>query len=434
MSPFLATAVSFLNKQVRSPALHKGLLSLTDQSLVSAVNFLTGVLLARFLLPSEYGVFVIIFAIYSFVNNIHVSLIAAPMSTLGPPLNDHDYKIYFSTLLFVQLLFGAGVMVVMLFIAAIISLYSSEALIVNTFFSMSFAVFAFQGKSYFRWSLLAKMRPFSALLTDSTGYGLQIVAVIFLYSRGILSGEKVFLVITITSLLASIIGFYQNRHFLTIRSLTFAAVMRRNFNHGKWLLYSFLSFWLSSEAYIFIIAVFLSSSAVGAFDACRKILLALNIVRLGLGNFIVPLTAKKISISAYEQVNSIMKSIWIWGGFCLALFCGTIALYPGFFLRLFYAQRYENCSSLLMILSAAIFLEFFGWPAGWGLRAMNRPDLYFQAIFIVALLTPLVAIPLVKYRALSGACYGMIVYGTSTALLYNLLYRKEISQMTHQGV
>jgi O-antigen/teichoic acid export membrane protein len=54
--------------------------ALTDQGVVSLGTFLTSVLLARTLVPAEYGVFTLIFGAVIFLNGIQGSLIGFPLS------------------------------------------------------------------------------------------------------------------------------------------------------------------------------------------------------------------------------------------------------------------------------------------------------------------------------------------------------------------
>src|ERR1017187_6438615 len=69
--------------------------ALTDQAVVSATNFLTGVMLARFMGLREFGVFTLAWMSVAFANSIQNSLIVAPMMSVGPKQEEGDRPFYF---------------------------------------------------------------------------------------------------------------------------------------------------------------------------------------------------------------------------------------------------------------------------------------------------------------------------------------------------
>src|ERR1019366_7322821 len=79
--------------------------ALTDQAVVSATNFLTGVMLARFMGLSEFGVFTLAWMSVAFANSIQNSLIIAPMMSVGPKQEEGDRPFYFGAVVFQELLF-----------------------------------------------------------------------------------------------------------------------------------------------------------------------------------------------------------------------------------------------------------------------------------------------------------------------------------------
>src|SRR6266542_4967051 len=72
----------------------KGGLSIVDQGLYSGANFVLSILLARWLIPANYGIYSIAFAVYQFVFQAHNSLILEPMSVLGPAKMPHRLADY----------------------------------------------------------------------------------------------------------------------------------------------------------------------------------------------------------------------------------------------------------------------------------------------------------------------------------------------------
>jgi len=77
-------------------------LVLADQAMVSGVNFLVGILLARLLGVAEYGRFVLAFSAVLFLNSIQMSLILSPMMVLDEKKDQDEQPAYFGAVLLQQ--------------------------------------------------------------------------------------------------------------------------------------------------------------------------------------------------------------------------------------------------------------------------------------------------------------------------------------------
>ena len=411
----------------------KGYISLVDQALISGVNFLTAVILARYMSPSDYGVYVLAFGVYLFVNNVHYALITTPMTVLGAPLEGDQLRSYLSSLGLIQIAFGGIATAALLILVAVLHHLSFGPVVLSTFLGTALAVFAFQGQAFFRRILFTRIRPEGALLNDFVSYGLQLIGIIALCKWSILSGRNAFFVIGITSAIAVIVGLWQCRKYLSLHFSSLGSVLHHNFNYGKWMLLGFLSQWVSSQVYIFIVAAFLSTAAVGIFDACLKILLVTNILLIGMDNFIVPVAAKKLETEGVAKMKEIISSVYIVGGVVMAIYCGIAAIFPETLLDLFYVRQYSGYGDIVMLFALLYFIAFFNRPPAMGLKALKKPEKIFHGNLIAATITLLSAIPLVKYYGIYGACIGMILTQITWLIAFNYFYSSEVKRRVRVG-
>src|SRR3989339_512327 len=72
--------------------------ALADQAMVSGVNFLTGILLARYLGLEEYGRFTLAWMAVLLCNSFQQAGIIAPMMSIGPKQKKEDGPSYYGTL------------------------------------------------------------------------------------------------------------------------------------------------------------------------------------------------------------------------------------------------------------------------------------------------------------------------------------------------
>src|SRR5579864_7820127 len=70
-------------RSLRFAARIQGVWSLADQGSVSLGAFLSSLLLARTLVPSEYGVYVLIINLALFMNNVASAVVTYPLSIRG---------------------------------------------------------------------------------------------------------------------------------------------------------------------------------------------------------------------------------------------------------------------------------------------------------------------------------------------------------------
>ena len=86
-------------------ALHQGILSLADQAVASATNFLTGVIIARTCSKEELGLYMLGFSLILLMTDFQTSLITTPYMVYAPRLKGRAHALYTGSTLIHQLAF-----------------------------------------------------------------------------------------------------------------------------------------------------------------------------------------------------------------------------------------------------------------------------------------------------------------------------------------
>ena len=94
----------------------KGALSVIDQALISGSNFVVSIMLARWLVPEQYGAYALAFECFLLVYVVYTALILEPMCVFGPSVYRDQPQEYMSVLLRLHL--GAAVSIVLIFIGS----------------------------------------------------------------------------------------------------------------------------------------------------------------------------------------------------------------------------------------------------------------------------------------------------------------------------
>ena len=80
--------------------------ALADQTMVSGVNFLTGILLSRYLGLEEFGRFTLAWMAVLFVNSLQHAAIISPMMSIGPKQPEAEAPAYYGAIVVQQIVFS----------------------------------------------------------------------------------------------------------------------------------------------------------------------------------------------------------------------------------------------------------------------------------------------------------------------------------------
>jgi O-antigen/teichoic acid export membrane protein len=167
-------AESTLIERIRSGFLRQFLgretWALSDQAVVSATNFLTNVMLMRFMGLREWGVFILAWMSVQFVNSLQTALIVAPMMSVGPKQEEKDRPGYFGAVVFQEF-----VLVFFCFILVFAALKVSggffpHAELRQLALPLAVSAFAYQMQDFGRRYFFATRQGRRALADDALSY------------------------------------------------------------------------------------------------------------------------------------------------------------------------------------------------------------------------------------------------------------------------
>ena len=162
-----------------------------DQALVSGVNFLTIVLLARALAPADFGWFVLVFTALQTVGTLQAALVTRPHNVLAATRHGRAYADYSTTTAVAQVALTAAFAMVAAATAGLLyAAGSAQAVLVLASIP---ALVAWQLQELGRRMLYTESRLQAALANDLVSYGGQALALLVLVRAGLLTGETALL-------------------------------------------------------------------------------------------------------------------------------------------------------------------------------------------------------------------------------------------------
>jgi O-antigen/teichoic acid export membrane protein len=413
--------------RIKAGLIQKGGISFVDQGLVSFTNFFTSLILARYLIPADYGIFVILYAIFILLNQIQVSVISGPMLTLGAPLSDRESQIYYSSLSIILLLFFLILGFLILPVSKYIFFTIFNLSIEKQFTVMVLAAICFMAQEFLRKIYFATLRLDSVLQNDLICYGLRIIGIIILIKADYLTVANVFAVIGVTYFIGAVWGLYQHRFLLFSKKVDLKGNFLRNWCFGKWLLGGSIADHSSSQIYIYMTGILLSASMAGVLGAARNILGLANIILLGLDNWLNPTAAIQFAKNGKGALNRLLVRVSIWGGAVIGAYCLVASLFSQVLLDLLYRDIYSGYEMIVTLFALQTLVVFSVRLPTYGIRAVRKP----QYLFIGKLISALFALPasilLIKQFGLYGACSGMILGQLILFAALTLFYLKTIN-------
>ncbi len=400
-------------------------LVLLDQAMVSGVNFLTGILIARFLGIEEFGVFTLVWMAVLFVNSIQMAMISSPMMTVGPKQSEDEKGSYYGAVVLQQIIFST-LTALLLWVGVIFSdRINPEWGVSHLALPLALALFFFQNQDFLRRLLFTENRALAALASDVVSYLGQIILLLVLFIGYQLNTDGVLWVIALTSALAVIIGWYQLDTMVFSRS-QLLPVFKRHWVLSRWMTASAVMQWTSGNYFILVAGSLLGPVAVGALKAAQSIIGISNILFQGLENVVPAKASRDFKRGGIRVLTRYLIQVSAWGGGATFIVAVSVSIYPDALLGIIFGEQYYGYGQVLRLFSLYYVISFFSLPLRSGLRVLDSTAPIFLANVLMSAFAISFANTFIKYWGIEGAMVGMLVTVTISVLVLIIYFTKYV--------
>jgi len=381
--------------------------ALIDQAVVSGTNFLTNVMLLRFMGVREFGVFTLAWMSILLMNSIQSALIVAPMMSISPKQEEKDRPTYFGTVVFQELVL-VSIGFVLVFVAIKVSSgFFSRTDLRQLALPLAFSAFAYQSQDFLRRYFFATRQSRRAFADDTLSYLTQLPILFLLHRAGHLNSATALWVMAGTSLVGLLPG------WLWMEPLDFnwkqiKVISLRHWRFSRWLGASSLLQWTSGNLFLITAPIYYGAAAAGVLRASQNLMGVTHIWFQGLDNVVPVETARKLREGGIHAMLSYTRSVLLKWGVLTLLFALVIAAAPGFWLRLIYTPEMAHYGYILRLYALLYVVMFVGAPLRAGLQALEFTVPIFWSYLAMTGFAFVVAVPLTKWLGLSGSMLGMI--------------------------
>ena len=392
------------------PMIRKGFLALLSQVLISGMNFVLSLLLARWLVASQYGAYTVAFSIFLVVSSFHNSLLLEPMGVLGPASHGKSLSSYVGKL--VRLHFAIAC--VLATVVAIVGIAFSRVpqfgelsgALAGACFATPWILFLW----FARQAAYLEMRPDIAA-KGAVAYAVAISLMIYwLHRIGRLDPFGAFVALAVASAAAGVVLILWIRPKFNASPMeaSLATIWKQHWVYGRWVLATAFVFWASGQAtYYFIAAAFLTMEDVGRISALQNLVAPLSQFLTALTLLFLPWASTQLTIK--DGVSFRRGIRWI-----TLLFTGVGVAYlvviVGFGTHLtavLYHGKYAPSASLPPMLALSQVLMAASQGPAIGLRAMQRPSRIFVGYSVAAAFSILAGLGLTRHWGVAGNVTGM---------------------------
>lgn len=383
--------------------------ALVDQSMVSGVNFVTGILLARYLGIEEFGKYALAWMMVLFVNSIQHAAINSPMMSIGPKQSEAQCPAYFGAII-VQLLVFAGMAFMVLWVGSewmnqVFPEWHMEGLGIP----LALATFAVLLQDFLRRYFFTKGLPAKAFINDAIRYvgQLSVLVYLFVFSRSPMDTSKVLWVIALTAFSACVLGAFFVEKIAIDREVLNKTV-HRHWQSSKWLTGSALVKWLTGNVFLIGAGALIGTVAVGAVKAAQNLMGIVNILFMGLENIVPVQAARHLPVGGKKALRNYLNRIALFGGGATLAISTAAFVASNFWLGLVFGQEYQQYGYVLKWFACIYIFIFLAMPLRIALRTLENTQPIFWSRFWAACFSVVMAYPLVFFFGLSGVMVGLL--------------------------
>lgn len=384
------------------------IIAFIDQGVVSAGNFVAGVLMARIFGAYQLGWFALAWIIVEFMASLQFAAILQPMLNIGAKEEKEVRTRYYSATA-VQQAVVCAVSALLIWSAVRLAAPLLEPGVERLAIPLSLTAITFQAHNFFRRYLFVRDKATLALGNDALRVGLQLTALLMLpYLWSAYDSVTGIWIIMVACGVSSIRGAFVFGRF-EWRAATFSDVLRRHWAFSKWLLPSAVMFWMTSQAFVLMSGAELGAAATGALKAAISIAGVTSLLLQALDSFAPMQAARALHEGGPRQLIRYMIRLSCLTATLLFAMLAVLMVDTEALVRLLYGSGYEGLGYVVRWLCPIIVAYSLSVLLGIWAAAIECTRMIFVSYAIATAFTVVAAYPMTRYLGMEGVLLGSLV-------------------------
>jgi len=409
---------------IKSSHLHK-LLVLFDQGLVSGVNFVVAILLARLLGIENFGLFAFGWMLVLFASSVQLAFIVSPLFTLYP--KHKNATNYLKGVHSIQLIYSVLTFIIAFTVIRGVFIYKPEWKIDGVLFSLPLVAALFVLQDFYRRVNFTLKKPLRSLISDGIAYGGQPLVILIFNYLDILSIHNTFLAISSLFTVAILLNLPKLK--FTLEIINIKNTITENWSFSKYLVGTALLQWVSGNFFLIVAGGLLGPVAIGAIRIAQNVVGVLHVLFLAMEN-IIPIKGAEI----LDQQGSIkalvyFKKMFLKGGIVTLVILVTIALTKNQIITLFYGDEYLKYTNVLLGFTGLYILVFIGTIMGFVIRTFEMNKIFFWSYIISTVFSLIAAEAIISQTGIYGVLIGLFITQLINITFYALKLNSKLKTL-----
>src|ERR1700693_76147 len=218
----------------------KGFLAILDQGLIAGSNFLIGILLARWLLPAQYGSYALAFSVFLLLSASQQALLTEPQRIFGPSDYPHCLREYLGVLLCANGILTLAIALILAASAVVMHISARANSLPGAFWGMAIAAPCIMLMWLARGTFYVKLEPQYAVVGGGIYCAAVFSGLFLIYHLKLASAFSAFVVMGMGAVLSSAVLLYLLKPVIVgrLRFPDWRKVFRQHWHYGRWVLAS----------------------------------------------------------------------------------------------------------------------------------------------------------------------------------------------------
>lgn len=405
--------------------------AMADQAIVSASNFVTMFLLARYMDVASFGIFVLAYTGLRLATSFQHTVITEPHNSLAAKLSGREYRSFTSVLILVQAVFALGWFALLAVAGGVLYVTGlPEHGLVTV--ALGVMLIPWMGQEFVRRILYTKHDSKAATINDTVSYGAQagsIVVFVLLYDEPtVLHGLMAY---GVSSLVATILGAWQIREHILFERTVFdrqriREVVDRIWEFGKWLTGGNLVKWFGDNGNTWLVGALIGAAPLGALQAAAQIANLLNPLIQAVTTYLPSVASAIMEKDGKAGLRKLLRKLMVWLAIPFSVVTVAVMLAAEPLLKLAYGDKFLNqgLEWIIVLVAFTYILSLIKAFLRMVFMAMEVSRPLFIASVISSFLLATTGLTLIYYVGIWGAPMSSGLMSLVTIGYFWTVYRR----------
>jgi len=426
----LAPSLNLINRMqagwglLSGAVLGKGVVALADQGVVSAANFLTGLIISRSCSKEQFGLYMLGLTVIMSIMHVQNSLISTPYIIYSPHLQGVELNRYTGSTLLHHLALSLLIIIILAITGTVLSLGFGPSGLAPVFKTLMFVTSFILLWDYARRISLATLKMKNALLLDSCVSVLQVGVLLILAELGYLSAVRAYWVVGTVCGVVTLSWLLLNRKIFKLSLKQAINDLLQNLSTGLWIFGSGLLWIANNYLYPWLLAAFHGAASTAVWAVCQGVVGLCNPLFLGLQNYFAPQMAHVYAKGKIDDLRRFALHTAITVGLTILPFCLFLLVFGGPLVSGLYGNKYAGNGLIMSILAVNLLISSLALAPSRALFTIERADLDVRIGIVSLVLLFFCGIWLVKRFGPAGAAVGLLLSNSTYLILLSVAFSR----------